>query len=57
MMPGINKKGSTTEDLNRVGSYLGLMTRSNIDEGPDAAPIQSDRKTAERFGQRVADPL
>ncbi len=55
MMPGYNKKGSTPEDLNRVGSYLGLMTQSNIDEGPDTAPIASDRKTAELFGRRVAE--
>jgi hypothetical protein len=54
-MPGFNKKGSTVEDLNRVGSYLGLMTQSNIDEGPDTAPISSDRKTAELFGRRVAE--
>jgi NAD(P)H dehydrogenase (quinone) len=55
MMPGFNKKASTVEDLNRVGSYLGLMTQSNIDEGPDTAPIPSDRKTAELFGHRVAE--
>ncbi|MGO9984789.1 MAG: flavodoxin family protein [Rhodomicrobium sp.] len=55
MMPGFNKKGSTPEDLNRVGSYLGLMTQSNIDEGPDTAPIASDRRTAELFGRRVAE--
>lgn len=55
MMPGFNKKGSTPEDLNRVGAYLGLMTQSNIDEGPDTAPLPSDRKTAELFGRRVAE--
>ncbi len=55
MMPGFNKKGSTPEDLNRVGSYLGLMTQSNIDESPETAPIASDRKTAELFGRRVAE--
>ncbi len=55
MMPGFNKKGSTAEDLNRVGSSIGLMTQSNIDEGPDTAPAASDRKTAELFGRRVAE--
>ena len=54
-MPGFNKKGSTVEDLNRVGSYLGLMTQANIDEGPETAPVSSDRKTAELFGRRVAE--
>ena len=55
LFPGFNKKGSTQDDLNRVGSYLGLMTQANIDEGPDTAPIASDRKTAELFGRRVAE--
>ena len=55
MMPGYNKKGSTPEDLNRVGSYLGLMTQSNIDEGPDTAQAASARKTADLFGRRVAE--
>ena len=55
MMPGFNKKGSTAEDLNRVGSYLGLMAQSNVDEGPDTAPVASDRKTAGTLGRRVAE--
>ena len=55
LFPGFNKKGSTQDDLNRVGSFLGLMTQANVDEGPDTAPIASDRKTAELFGRRVAE--
>ncbi|MEQ1715492.1 MAG: flavodoxin family protein [Hyphomicrobium sp.] len=55
MMPGYNKKGSTHDDLNRVGSFLGLMTQANFDEGPETAPPASDRKTAEAFGARIAD--
>ena len=43
------------EDLNRVGSYLGLMTQANIDEGPETAPVSSDHRTAELFGRRVAE--
>lgn len=54
MFPGYNKKDSTPEDLNRVGSFLGLMTQANMDEGPDVAPPASDRKTAELFGARIA---
>jgi NAD(P)H dehydrogenase (quinone) len=34
---------------------LGLMTQSNVDEGPDVVPPAADRKTAELFGQRVAE--
>lgn len=55
MFPGYNKKGSTPDDLNRVGSFLGLMTQANFDESPDVAPPASDRKTAELFGARVAE--
>ena len=55
MFPGYNKKESTAHDLNRVGSFLGLMTQANADEGPDVAPPASDRRTAEAFGARVAE--
>jgi len=30
------------------------MAQSNGDQGPELAPSQGDRLTAERFGQRVA---
>jgi NAD(P)H dehydrogenase (quinone) len=55
LMPGYNRKGTTPEDINRVGSFLGLMTQSNVDEGPDTVPPLSDRKTAELFGRRIAE--
>jgi NAD(P)H dehydrogenase (quinone) len=54
MMPGYNKKDSTPDDLNRVGSFLGLMTQANFDESAETAPPASDRKTAEIFGARIA---
>jgi hypothetical protein len=40
--------------LNRLGSFLGAMAQSNTDQGSDLAPIESDLKTAEHLGQRVA---
>lgn len=55
MMPGYNKKEGSPQDLNRVGSFLGLMTQANADEGPDVAPPASDRETAELFGARIAN--
>jgi NAD(P)H dehydrogenase (quinone) len=55
LMPGYNAKGSTPEDINRVGSYLGLITQANVNEGPDVAPPAADRKTAELFGKRIAE--
>jgi NAD(P)H dehydrogenase (quinone) len=55
MMPGYNTKSGSPDSVNRMGSYLGLMAQSNVDEGPDAAPPAIDRKTAELFGARVAE--
>ena len=52
--PGNNWSGGSVEDVNRLGSWLGLMSQSNGDQGPDLAPSQGDRITAERHGRRVA---
>lgn len=55
MMPGYNTKAGSPDSINRLGSFLGLMTQSNFDEGPDVAPPPQDRKTAELFGARIAE--
>jgi NAD(P)H dehydrogenase (quinone) len=55
LMPGNNNSKGSVEDLNRLGSFLGAMAQSNVDQGPDVAPIDSDRKTAEYLGKRVAE--
>jgi NAD(P)H dehydrogenase (quinone) len=55
MFPGYNKSTGSANDINRVGSFLGLMTQANFDEGPDVAPPKSDRDTAELFGARIAE--
>lgn len=55
MKGGYNHSGGTPEDLNRVGSFLGLATQANADQGPDVAPPSADRKTAEAFGKRIAE--
>jgi multimeric flavodoxin WrbA len=52
--PGNNWSGGSVNDNNRLGSWLGAMGQSNGDQGPDLAPSQGDRKTAERLGERVA---
>jgi len=49
-MPGNNHSGGSANDLNRIGASLGMMAQSNVDEGPDTAPIASDRATARVFG-------
>jgi multimeric flavodoxin WrbA len=56
-MPGNNHSGGSANDLNRIGASLGMMAQSNVDEGPDTAPIASDRETARVFGKRVADTV
>jgi len=54
LMPGNNNSKGSVEDLNRLGSFIGAMAQSNVDEGPDAGPIASDLLTAEHLGERVA---
>lgn len=46
-------EGAKPTDLNRVGSFLGLMTQSNNDS-PDVTPPSGDLETAKLFGARVA---
>ncbi|MFQ5658996.1 MAG: flavodoxin family protein [Gammaproteobacteria bacterium] len=53
-LPGNNSSSGSVEDVNRLGSSLGAMAQSNIDEGPDLAPLQSDLQTAVLLGERVA---
>lgn len=46
--------GTTTNDINRLSSFTGVMTQS--DQGPaDQFPPAGDLQTAENFGQRVAE--
>ena len=55
LMPGNNSSAGSVEDLNRLGSCLGAMAQSNVDEGADVVPPASDLETARRLGQRVAE--
>jgi hypothetical protein len=55
LMPGNNNSGGSVDDLNRLGSFLGAMAQSNVDEGPDKAPQSSDLETAKKLGERVAN--
>ena len=55
LMPGNNSSGGSVDDLNRMGSWLGAMAQSNVDEGPDVAPIKADLETAAMLGERVAN--
>ncbi|MGW5680630.1 flavodoxin family protein [Nonomuraea sp. NPDC003754] len=53
--PGwLYSSAGSPEDLNRLGAFIGAMAQSPSDLGPDAAPLESDLRTAEHLGRRVA---
>lgn len=54
-MPGNNSSGGSVEDMNRLGSSLGAMAQSNVDEGADVVPPPADLDTAKHLGRRVAE--
>lgn len=54
LMPGNNNSKGSVNDLNRLGSYSGAMSQSNIDQGADGM-LESDLKTAAHLGRRVAE--
>lgn len=55
IMPGNSSSTGSVEELNRHGSWLGVMTQSNNDQSADETPNQSDLQTAAYLGQRVAE--
>ena len=54
LLPGNNNSAGSVADLNRLGSALGAMAQSNVDEGADVTPPESDLETARSLGARVA---
>lgn len=57
LKPGNDTSRGSVHDLNRLGSWLGAMSQSNGDQGPDETPIKSDLETAVYLGQRVAETV
>lgn len=53
--PGNNNSNGSVNDLNRLGGFGGAFAQSNIDQGPDVAPSDADRRTAAHLGRRVAE--
>ena len=53
--PGNQSTKGSEQDLNRCGFFLGAGGQSNVDQGPDLAPPDSDLATARHLGRRVAD--
>lgn len=52
--PANNSSKGSEDDLNRLGFFLGAGAQSNVDQGPDIAPPESDLETAHHLGRRVA---
>ena len=57
LMPGNNSSTSSNNDLNRLGSFMGAMAQSNVDQSAEDAPPPADLKTAEHLGRRVAQAI
>ncbi|MBE2192001.1 MAG: flavodoxin family protein [Alphaproteobacteria bacterium] len=47
-------KSGNSESINRIGSYLGVMTQSD-NVAPDQSPNAGDIKTAQLFGARMVE--
>jgi multimeric flavodoxin WrbA len=55
-LPPANHASTGSEaELNRLGFWLGAAAQSNVDQGPDLAPPESDLATARHLGRRVAE--
>ncbi|MGW6403639.1 flavodoxin family protein [Streptomyces sp. NPDC055134] len=52
---GNNWSGGSVYDVNRLGSWLGVMGQTNVDEEPGAVSAHGDLVTAERYGARLAE--
>jgi NAD(P)H dehydrogenase (quinone) len=53
--PGNNWSGGSVDDINRLGSWLGVMAQSNGDQDSTQTPSLGDIKTAQRYGKRIAE--
>ncbi|CAN7552877.1 flavodoxin family protein [Pseudomonas umsongensis] len=54
LLPARSATGEFDGQMNRLGSSLGAMAQSNVEQSPDLAPPAEDRCTAAHLGERVA---
>ncbi|TWD73361.1 multimeric flavodoxin WrbA [Kribbella amoyensis] len=54
LYPGWSESTASSEDLNRLGSWLGAMAQSDADLSAEKAPPATDLRTAAALGTRVA---
>ncbi|MDF3047137.1 MAG: NADPH-dependent reductase [Candidatus Midichloriaceae bacterium] len=52
---GVSASTHTGDRMNRIGSWIGLMSQVNGDQSLELSPDKSDRDTAEYLGKRVAE--
>ncbi|MGP6420976.1 flavodoxin family protein [Pseudomonas putida] len=54
LLPARSAAGCFDGQLNRLGSALGAMSQSNVEQPPEQTPPLEDRRTAAHLGERVA---
>jgi len=54
LLPARSSTGVFDGQMNRLGSSLGAMAQSNVEQSPERAPPPEDRRTAAHLGERVA---
>jgi NAD(P)H dehydrogenase (quinone) len=54
LKPGHPGSAGHVPGLNRLGSWLGAMAQSDVEEGPEVTPPECDLLTAAYLGERVA---
>jgi hypothetical protein len=54
LLPARSGTGVFDGQMNRLGSSLGAMSQSNVEQPPELAPPPEDRCTAAHLGERVA---
>lgn len=54
VLPARSGGGAFDGQMNRLGSSLGAMAQSNVEQPPELAPPAEDRCTAAHLGERVA---
>lgn len=47
-------EGKGEGDMNRMGSFFGLMAQADSDKGPDVHPPAGDHASARAYGERIA---
>lgn len=52
---GNNTSKGSEEDLNRLAVWIGAAAQANNDQSPDVVPPESDLRTAQHLGRRVAE--